>query len=64
MKINVSVANCQMFVQGIDMNCPLCGFLVLSGTNHACAKEEPKLTRSRTLVSPKAKRLPSPNKPT
>lgn len=41
-KINISVAHCQMYVEGMDMNCPLCGALVRSGENHECggAKKE------------------------
>lgn len=40
MKTRVSYAHCQMFVEGLDMNCPLCGLFVKSGQRHECSKPE------------------------
>jgi hypothetical protein len=37
-KVNVSYETCSIQVLGIDMNCPLCGELVKSGSIHQCSK--------------------------
>lgn len=39
-KVKVGSASCSFFVQGMDMNCPLCGVLVLSGERHECSRPE------------------------
>lgn len=41
MKVKLSYAMCSIFIQGADMNCPLCKVLVKSGTRHTCSKQEP-----------------------
>lgn len=46
-KINVSYGKCSMFVQGMEMNCPLCGVLVKSGDKHECEKTEPKKLKKK-----------------
>jgi hypothetical protein len=45
-KVRVS-GHCQMFVEGMNMTCPLCGVLVKSGETHECSKEEPKKKGAR-----------------
>lgn len=40
MKTKLSYAVCSITVQGLDMNCPLCGVLVESGNSHQCSKPE------------------------
>ena len=47
MKMKISYGKCSMFVQGLDMNCPLCGALVESGQRHECEKAEPQPKRKR-----------------
>jgi hypothetical protein len=41
-KTKISYGKCTMFVQGMDMNCPMCGVLVKSGEQHACEQPKPK----------------------
>jgi hypothetical protein len=36
----VSYADCSIFIVGMDMKCPLCGTLVLSGQRHTCSRPE------------------------
>jgi hypothetical protein len=36
MKVNVNAGRCEIYVQGMDMKCPLCGVLVRSGEQHEC----------------------------
>lgn len=31
-----TTGSCQMFVSGLEMNCPLCNTLVKSGETHSC----------------------------
>lgn len=38
MKVSVNYGKCSIFVQGMDMNCPLCKALVRSGESHECAQ--------------------------
>lgn len=37
---SVSYGRCKIYVQGLDMNCPLCGVLVKSGERHTCSTLE------------------------
>jgi hypothetical protein len=41
-KVKVKWGTCSMFVEGMEMNCPLCGTLVKSGETHNCGTPEPK----------------------
>lgn len=50
----VTYGECSIFVQGIEMNCPLCGVLVKSGTHHPCTKPE--------ISGDEAKKLPRKRK--
>ena len=36
MKVKVNYGSCTIFVQGTEMDCPLCGAHVASGENHHC----------------------------
>jgi hypothetical protein len=45
--VKVSASHCSLFVQGMDMNCPLCGTLVKSGERHECSKPEPAIPPKR-----------------
>lgn len=33
---------CEMFLLGLDLNCPNCGVLVKSGEHHSCKQAKPK----------------------
>jgi hypothetical protein len=50
MKITASYGHCTLFVQGLDMNCPLCKVLVRSGEHHECQGDDAPKKRPRTLV--------------
>jgi hypothetical protein len=43
MKVKMS-GTCHIFVEGMEMNCPLCGSLVKSGETHDCkvSQRDPK----------------------
>jgi hypothetical protein len=41
-KLSIRIGHCKMFVEGMDMSCPLCGVLVQSGQTHECQTPEPK----------------------
>lgn len=36
-QVSVSYGRCEVFVQGLDINCPLCLALVKSGQRHECS---------------------------
>jgi hypothetical protein len=46
-KTKVSYGACSVFVQGMDMNCPLCGVLVKSGETHKCETKQPKKLKGK-----------------
>jgi len=37
MKVKISLNCCSLHVEGIDMNCPVCGTIVKSRQTHSCA---------------------------
>jgi len=49
MKVKLNYGKCVMFVQGMDMNCPLCGVQVLSGMKHECEKREPQKPKRKRV---------------
>lgn len=50
-KTTVNYGKCSIFVLGMDMNCPLCKTLVLSGESHQCEQHEPKkLPKKRKTI--------------
>lgn len=52
MTTRINYAVCAMFVEGLDMPCPLCGVMVLSGNRHECKKPDKpsvKLTKSKPV---------------
>ena len=40
-KVKVTYSRCQIYVQGGEMDCPLCGGRVSDGKVHLCGKDEP-----------------------
>jgi hypothetical protein len=52
-KVKVKRGTCSMFVEGMDMNCPLCGTLVKSGESHTCGTLEPKAKSQRLKAGSK-----------
>ena len=46
-KTTVSYSHCSLFVEGLEMNCPLCGVLVKSGERHQCQQPEPKIIEAK-----------------
>ena len=42
MKVKFNYSRCSIAVSGMDMDCPLCGTPVPSGTTHQCEKKEPQ----------------------
>jgi uncharacterized C2H2 Zn-finger protein len=47
-KVKVKWGTCSMFVDGLDMNCPLCGTLIKSGEKtHYCETPRPKAKSQR-----------------
>jgi hypothetical protein len=51
MKTKMSYSECSIYVQGISMNCPLCGTLVEDGERHDCKKpyaEAPPVIEGQT----------------
>lgn len=40
MKVKVKVGRCSIFVEGMEMKCPLCNVLVESGQSHECTIDE------------------------
>jgi hypothetical protein len=52
-KAKVRWGTCSMFVEGIDMNCPLCGKLVESGKTHYCETAPPKAKSEKPKASSK-----------
>jgi hypothetical protein len=51
-KTKVSYESCSMFVQGLEMNCPLCGVLVKSGERHMCEQQKPTISARITGRDP------------
>jgi hypothetical protein len=51
-KKDTSWGNCQLYVEGLDMNCPLCGELVPSGYAHDCQRDG-GITTKRTRKAAK-----------
>jgi hypothetical protein len=41
-RMNLVNGSCSVFVQGMEMNCPLCRVLVRSGEHHECKRETAK----------------------
>lgn len=50
MKTKVSWGHCQIFVQGMDMVCPLCGVQVKDGEAHECHKIDEEKPVSKTIA--------------
>ena len=46
MKKTVTYGRCEMFVEGLDMECPLCKKLVKSGERHECERTRPRRRRN------------------
>lgn len=44
-KVKVNYGKCVIAVKGVDMPCPLCKVLVVSGTTHQCEQKEPRKAR-------------------
>ena len=54
MKTKVNYGKCEMFIEGLDMACPLCEVLVKSGEHHECSTEEQKPAKPvKCKVTPK-----------
>lgn len=46
--MKVTYESCTVYVVGLDLNCPMCGVLVPSGTLHKCPEaNKPKKTRKK-----------------
>jgi hypothetical protein len=45
--VTISYGKCAVWVEGMEMKCPLCGTLVRSGENHACKVEQPARRQPR-----------------
>jgi hypothetical protein len=43
--VTIGYGKCAVWVEGMDMKCPLCGTLVRSGEHHACKVVEPSKRR-------------------
>jgi hypothetical protein len=39
--VEIRYGQCEVYVEGADMRCPLCGTLVRSGQNHSCKVIDP-----------------------
>ena len=48
-KTNTNYGKCSMFVEGMDMNCPLCKTLVKSGERHECEFKDGKYVPVKTI---------------
>lgn len=53
MVVTKVTGQCQMFVQGTSMRCPLCSTVVQSGVMHECQRVESQPAKA----APKRKRL-------
>ena len=59
MKTKISYALCSIFVEGLEMKCPLCGVLVKSGVSHECSKPEKHSRRARKVTEANPELEPS-----
>lgn len=46
-KTKINYGKCSIVVQGMEMNCPLCGTLVKSGETHECENRQPKKLKEK-----------------
>lgn len=59
LKVRRVVGECFVYVEGMAINCPLCGAIVRSGEQHTCKELEDEAqhqARLRAQVAPKRRR--------